>query len=171
MERQADLKVGLSALLAVALFVGATACGPPASLTNSFRSADETAMAMLDAVAAKDRARLEAIAVGEREFEEHVWPELPAARPERNLPLSYVWGDLHQKSGAGLDLVLERHGTKRYELQRVRFRDVTRYPSYVVHRDASFDVIDAAGKPQTIRLSGSMLEKDGRWKIFSYVVD
>jgi hypothetical protein len=41
----------------------------------------------------------------------------------------------------------------------------------VVHRESSFHVVDADGTQQTIRLTGSMIEKDGRWKIFSYVVD
>ena len=157
--------------MVVALFAGATACHRTVPLTDSFSSADEVAAALLDAVAVSDRARLEAIALNEHEFEEHVWPDLPAARPERNLPLSYVWGELHQKSQSGVTTVLARHGGKRYRLQRVRFRDQTRYPSYVVHREASFDVLDSHGKPLTIQMSGSMVEKDDRWKIFSYVVD
>jgi hypothetical protein len=160
-----------SFLKAVAPLVGAAACNRPAALTDSFSSADEAARAMLDAVATKDRTRLEAIALNEREFKDHVWPELPAARPERNLPFSYVWGDLHQKSTQALTVLLARQGGKRYQLQRVRFSDMTQYPSYVVHRESSFDVIDAAGKPQAMQLSGSMFEQNGRWKIFSYVVD
>ena len=50
----------------------------------------------------RDRARLDALALSEQEFRDHVWPDLPAARPERNLPFSYVWGDLHQKSNISL---------------------------------------------------------------------
>jgi hypothetical protein len=158
-------------LLAVASLVGAAACNRRSPLTNTFGSADEAARALLDSVAAKDRERLEAMAVNEREFKEHVWPELPAARPDRNLPFSYVWGDLHQKSQLGLAAILERHGGHRYRLQRVGFGGVTEYASYVVHRDSSFDVIDDAGQQRTVQLCGSMLEEGGRWKIFSYVID
>ncbi len=53
------------------------------------------------------------LALNEIEFREQVWPELPAARPERNLPFSYVWGDLRQKSDANLERTLARHGGRR----------------------------------------------------------
>jgi hypothetical protein len=42
---------------------------------------------------------------------------------------------------------------------------------YVVHRDASFRVRGPDGVEQTLRACGSMLEKDGAWKAFSYVTN
>jgi hypothetical protein len=47
----------------------------------------------------------------------------------------------------------------------------TQYPSYRVHRETAIRVRDAAGTESEIRLFGSSLEKDGMWKVFSYVVD
>jgi hypothetical protein len=41
----------------------------------------------------------------------------------------------------------------------------------VVHREAALTVRDPAGMEREIRVCGSMLEKDGGWKVFSYVVD
>ena len=73
---------------------------PP--LANTSASPEALAAAVLDALARGDRARLDALALTEQEFRDHVWPDLPAARPERNLPFSYVWGDLHQKSNLSL---------------------------------------------------------------------
>jgi hypothetical protein len=134
-------------------------------------SPDALAGAVLDALSQHDRARLEALAVSEQEFRDHVWPDLPAARPERNLPFSYVWGDLHQKSSLSLTRVLAEHGGRRHTLQRVTFAGVTRYAHYTVHRDATFAVADAVGAVQMIRVCGSFLEKDGAWKVFSYVVN
>ena len=165
--------VGMSrrgVLLGLVSLVSA-ACNHPTPLSDSFGSADEAARAVIAAVAAKNRVRLETIALTEREFREHVWPELPASRTERNLPFSYVWGDLRQKSGMGLSMILERHGGKRYQLQRVRFDAMTPYASYEVHRQSTFDVTDEAGEQQTVQLCGSMIVKGGRWKIFSYVID
>jgi hypothetical protein len=145
--------------------------GVPAPLANAQASADGVARAVLDALARQDRATLDALALGEQEFKDHVWPDLPAARPERNLPLSYVWGDLHQKSRLALSETLERHGGRHYELQDVAFAGETKYAGYTVHRTATLHVRDDSGVASAIRVCGSMLEMDGAWKVFSYVVD
>jgi hypothetical protein len=145
-------------------------CGAP-PLVNAQRSAEGVASAVLDALARRDRAQLETLALNEAEFRDHVWADLPAARPERNLPLSYVWGDLHQKSTASLTQTLDTHGGRRYELLGVDFEDRTDYGAYRVHRTATLRVRDASGQAQMIRVCGSMIERDGAWKVFSYLVD
>ena len=151
--------------------LGGIACNSVPPLADASASAEALAAAVLDALAGGDRPRLDAVALTEREFRDHIWPDLPAARPERNLPFSYVWGDLHQKSRIGLSQTIARYGGKRHELRRVAFGGKTPYGHYTVHRDTTFDVVDASGVPQTIRVCGSFVEKDGAWKVFSYVVD
>ena len=147
------------------------ACRAAPPLANTLESPEALGRALLDAVAQRDRSRLDALALSEREFRDHVWPDLPAARPERNLPFSYVWGDLHQKSQISLSKALEQHGGKRYTLHRVRFRGQTQYAHYVVHGEATFDVVDPAMAARALRVCGSFIQKDGGWKVFSYVVD
>ena len=149
-------RLGLGIWLVVGLTPG---CGSP-PLVNTQRSALGVASAVL-----------EALALNEAEFRDHVWPTLPAARPERNLPLSYVWGDLHQKSTASLTQTLDTHGGRRYDLLGVDFEDRTDYGTYRLHRQATLRVRDASGRADVIRVCGSMIEKDGTWKVFSYVVD
>jgi hypothetical protein len=153
------------------LGAGSGACSRVPPLANTANSPEALASAVLDALSRRDRARLDALALSEQEFRDHVWPDLPAARPERNLPFSYVWGDLRQKSNIGLARTLDAYGGKRHTLQRVSFAGVTPYAHYAVHRDATFAVVDDGGSPQTLRVCGSLLEKDGVWKVFSYVVD
>ena len=127
---------------------------------------------MLDAVARRDTESLRGLALNEEEFREHVWPELPAARPERNLPFSFVWGDLRQKSEQSMGVTMARHGGRRYRLVSVQFAgEATRYPSYTVHRETVVRVRDEQGMETDLRLFGSSLEKDGAWKVFSYVAD
>jgi hypothetical protein len=159
-------------VLVIALGVcGGIGCRTVPPLADMSASSEALAAAVLDALARGDRARLDTIALTEREFRDHIWPDLPAARPERNLPFSYVWGDLHQKSRIGLSQTIARYGGKRHELRRVTFGGKTPYGAYTVHRDTTFDVVDASGVPETIRVCGSFVEKDGAWKVFSYVVD
>jgi hypothetical protein len=151
--------------------VGVSACSGVPPLANASASPEALAGAVLDALSRRDRARLDALALSEQEFRDHVWPDLPAARPERNLPFSYVWGDLRQKSNISLAKVFDAYGGERHTLQGVTFAGATPYAHYKVHRNATFSVVDASGAPATIRVCGSFLEKDRAWKVFSYVVD
>jgi hypothetical protein len=129
-------------------------------------------MAVLSRIEQRDSAALRALALNEEEFREQVWPELPAARPERNLPFSYVWGDLRQKSETYLERTLAHHGGRKYVLVSVRGTgETTRYPSYTVSRDTVLTVRDETGAEIDLRLFGSTIQKDGAWKVFSYVVD
>ncbi len=143
---------------------------PPLAYTQQSPAA--LAGAVLDALARHDEAALRQLALNESEFGDHVWPELPAARPERNLPRSYVWQDLHQKSDVGLARILAEHGGRRYDLVAIRFRGATTpYQTFVVHRDSIATVVDGAGARHDVPLFGSVIEQDGRFKVFSYVVD
>ena len=162
---------GVLQVVAVIALLAATACSSKPPLANSYSSADALAAAILEALGAGDRIRLEALALNEQEFSDHVWPDLPAARPERNLPLSYVWGDLQQKSQVALSTSLKEHSGRLYQLRQISFAGMTDYAHYRVHRGARFRVVDSAGRETETRLCGSFIEKDGSWKVFSYVVD
>jgi len=157
-------------LLLIALLAGS--CGPSPPLDHALPSAERLASAVLEALARSDRSALERLAVDRDEFERYVWPELPAARPERNLTLDYVWGDLSQKSRLGLLATLNRHGNQRYELVSVRFDGPTsRYAVAEVHRGTVLTVRGPAGQQLQLRLYGSSYSRNGKWKVFSYVVD
>jgi hypothetical protein len=153
---------------AVAVAAGCSSVPP---LQNTRGSAMDLAADVLRAVERKDAAALDALALNETEFRDHVWPELPAARPERNLPFSYVWGDLWQKSRIRRATTLAEQSGQHYELLGVVFDGRTDYESYRVHRATTFRVRDASGMERELRLIGSMIEKNGAWKVFSYVVD
>jgi hypothetical protein len=157
--------------LLMTLAVAAQGCTSVPALANAGESPDALARSVLDGLARNDRTSLEALAVSEQEFRDHVWPDLPSARPERNLPFSYVWGDLRQKSGLSLTRTLATYGGKRFQFERVTFAGVTSYGHYRVHRGTAFQVRDQSGAQTGLRVCGSFLEKDGAWKVFSYVVD
>jgi hypothetical protein len=164
-----ELTPRIATILTV-LGVAVAGCAIEPPLANTERSPEALATSVLQAVARNDRARLEVLALNETEFRDHVWPDLPAARPERNLPFSYVWGDLRQKSEISLSRTLKQQTGKQYTLKSVTFAGSTAYAHYDVHRDATFHVSDASGAETDLRVCGSMIEKDG-WKVFSYVVD
>jgi hypothetical protein len=157
-------------LITCLLGVTAAACGGR-PLTETRESPAAVAEAVLDAVERRDEAALRRLSLDEQEFREAVWPDLPASRPERNLSFGYVWSDLRTKSNAGLGMTLNTHGGRVYELERVAFTRTTQYDTFLVHRDAVLTVRDDAGQRQDLRLFGSIIEKDQRFKVFSYVAD
>ena len=126
---------------------------------------------MLGAIQRRDLARLHDLALDAREFERRVWPGLPAAQPGRNLPWSYVWTELRQKSDTMLKRTLSDHGGTRYVLEHVSFQGETKYGTYFVHRRSVLAVRDERGDRHELRVLGSMIEADGGWKVFSYVVE
>jgi hypothetical protein len=143
-----------------------------AVLSETKASPEAVAEAVLAALADGDREALQRLALTEEEFTRAVWPELPSSRPERNLTVDYVWGDLNQKSRGFLQTLLNEHGGQRYRLVSVDFDGgVTEYETFRVHRDSRVTVEDAAGERRDVRLFGSVLEADGRYKLLSYVID
>jgi hypothetical protein len=163
------LGLGIRFIISAFLFA---ACGAPAALPNAHESPDALSRAVLEALAERDADALHALALDKGEFAGHVWPELPAARPARNLSSSFVWGDLNQKSNITLRATLAAHGGKQYDFVSIRFLGKkTDYRSYRVHRESELTVKDAEGNERQLRLFGSMIEKGGRYKVFSYVID
>ncbi|MGH9308533.1 MAG: hypothetical protein ACRD1U_04120 [Vicinamibacterales bacterium] len=168
---------GLPALrLVLVVALCAAACAgrrqQDAALEHSFESLDALATSVLDAVASRDRDRLEQLALSEHEFRTIVWPALPAARPERNLTWDYVWSDLRQKSRASVMALLFRHGGRRYTLLGVKhLGKTTQYADFEVQRATELSVATSTGERATVRLFGSTIRRHGRFKLFSYNVD
>lgn len=160
----------MRSLVAAALALALVACGPH-PLPGTQPSAEKLAREVLSALARRDHLRLAALALTEEEFERRIWPGLPAARPERNMPWSYVWLDLRQKSEAMLQRTVAEHGGRPYTLESVRFEGPSSdHGPYRVHRDTVFVVHESLERKE-LRLVGAMVEAESRWKVFSYVVD
>ena len=112
------------------------------------------------------------ILVDKDEFRLYVWPWLPASRPERGVPLEYAWGELSQKSRSAVASSFSRYKGRNLELVSVRFQgDVTDYGSFRVHRESRLRVKDESGDELTLALFGSVMEWNGRYKLWSYVTD
>ena len=169
-------RVGVSLVVlltsAVALFASLNAARTgPAPLANALSSPEALAEAVIDAMHARDLERLRSLALTEGEFRAHVWPYLPASRPERNVPFDFVWNVLHQNSEGYLRQTIG--GLEDLpELRRVEFAGETSvYGDVTVHRETELVIGAANTDERRIRLLGSMIEQDGTWKVFSYVVD
>ena len=165
-------RLGQGLVLVLITLTTVGGCNPVSVLEHAESSPELLTVAVLEALEKRDEARLRQLALSEREFREIVWPELPAAKPERNLPFSLVWSDLRVKSDAALAGTLQEYGGRKLVLSDIWFRAGTeQYQSYIVYRIPTLRVIDEAGIDHEIRLFGSILERGGRFKVFSYIID
>jgi hypothetical protein len=169
--RRAGVSLAVILVAAVGVFASLNVARTrPAPLANGHPSPQALAGAVLQAMTAGDLERLRAMALTEEEFRAHVWPHLPASRPERNVPFDFVWDMLQQNSDGYLRQSVSRvHDVP--ALLRVEFAgETSTYGDVAVHRDT--ELVVAAGEGEArIRLLGSMIEQNGAWKVFSYVVD
>ena len=156
--------------LCLVLLLAALGCRQP--LNHAQPTPEALSQAVLAALAQRDTGRLRALALNESEFRDVVWPELPAARPERNLTADYVWNDLRVKSDVGLAGVVAEHGGTNHTFVRLEFAgETTQYRTYLVRRDAIVIVKDADQRERRLKLFGSVFEGAGGFKVYSYVVD
>lgn len=144
----------------------------PAPVAQTFASPEALAAAVLDGFVRKDRAALERLAISRQEFADHVWAELPASRPERNLSARFVWSDLAAKSRRHLTRNLGLTLPTGARLSGIEFSgETSRYGALTFRRGSVVTVTDGEGRAVKVRLFGSMLEQNGRYKVFSYVTD
>lgn len=167
-----QLRQPVIALLGALLSILLTGCGatPQPAWSDSHESAAALATAVLDALAASDESRLARLALSEAELRDTVWPALPASREQVNMPWNYFWREHAQRNTGYLRTLLAKHGGKGYALESVSFDGQTTYGDVTIHREPALDLRTAAG-PQRLRLFGSMAERGGRWKLYSFVVD
>ncbi len=161
-------------LFLLSLLLAVSACGrgnDPIPFTPGYESKDAAVTAFLQALAARDRDTLMAQAVSQTEFLKHIWPALPASRPDVGMPADRAWTEQAQRNANFLAQTLGEHGGRRYELVAASFDGTaTKYGSFTIHPKTTLDIRDEFGVRE-VRLFGSMIESGGRWKIYSFVVD
>jgi hypothetical protein len=165
--------------LVLAAVLATAACSTPAEptrsaepLANTFDSPEALAQGVLDALAKRDLRRLNSLALSEAEFKAHVWPELDTSRPERNVPFDYAWGQMKQRSDGSLAGTMGRYGGRTLRFVQTRFTgEATKYQTFTVIRESEVVAADEMGRELILRLYGSAMVKDGRYKLYSFVVD
>jgi hypothetical protein len=160
-------------LLAV-MVVGVAGCSATPTvvpLSPAYESKDAAVTAFLQSLTARDATALSQQVVNQSEFLKHVWPALPASRPDVGMPSDRAWTDQAQRNAGFLAQLLAEHGGRRYELVAASFASApTTYGTFTIHPKTRLDIRDGAGVRE-LRLFGSMIESGGRWKVYSFVVD
>jgi len=146
---------------------------PPAPryLAHAAASPEMLSRDFLAALAISDVPALKRARITKDEFTWYVWPELPASRLP-NVTSEFAWSQATLNSLSGLGGLLNQYSGRRFEFVRIRFAGGARdHSSYRVHYDSRLTVRDESGEEFEVKLFGSMLEMDGRFKLFSHVID
>lgn len=143
------------------------------SLEGAAASPRELVAHVLDAIVERDTAALVSMLVDADEYAEIVYPELgahyAAARDTRIETRQFLWE--HQRLDAlkGMRSALRELGGRRLTFVTVEFTEgEKRFPSYRLMEGAVVSVTEADGAPATLHMLGTLIEKDGRYKLLSY---
>ena len=138
-----------------------------APFPGSTVSMDDLGRTVLRALAAGDPAALGVLRLGEREHNEVVWPELPAARPEVNFPVDFAWENIQRRNARELERALPWYLGRDLEHVRVECRGgLAVFETFRVHRNC-WEVF-RVGEEGVLeaQLFKDVLERGGGYKIF-----
>lgn len=145
----------------------------PVPLMGGRPAADSLVAAVLDGLGRSDTALLKELLVTRDEYMKVIYPELgkhwPGARDGRPEIAEALWTNHAGNAMKGLRRALRDLGGQQLSLKRVEFADGTKeYVSYTTHEGTIVTAADARGKERTIGAIGSIVEKDGVFKLLSY---
>lgn len=145
----------------------------PAPLANGRSSIDSLLAAALDGIRQNDTATLKSLLITREEYLNIIYPELgkhwSGARDMRPEISDVLWTNHAGNSMKGLRRALRDLGGRDLKLEKVEFADGEKeYVSYVTHEGTVLTVKDGKGKNYRIGAIGSIVEKDGVFKLLSY---
>ncbi len=137
-----------------------------------FGSADELARGVAQALSANDRKELDRFRISRDEYMAIVWPELPVSKIEQWKSQSgFVWSQHAAKSDAGLRLILDRFGGKNLTIRSVKCEaPAQEYASFRLYVRPAIEVADQSGAKPADPVLGTIIERSGRFKVFSYSI-
>jgi hypothetical protein len=139
-----------------------------AQLSNAASSVDELMALVLEALAHADPAALDALRLTEEEHREILWPADPGQAS--GAPLDLAWDMLDRRSRSGVHKAIAEHGGRTLNLTGVEFtRGTEPRGSYALYRGPVLYTRDSSrGESLELRFLGSVIERDGRWKLVSF---
>ncbi len=136
---------------------------------HSLDSPDSLGQAVVDALNSADIAGLDRLRVQRAAYLEWVWPAFPASRPPSNFPGEFAWSNLNKKCNAGMKRWVAQYGGRTLTFVDIRFESPSQdYDRFRLLRGTVLTVRDSAGRKQELRILGSVIVKDTRYKLLSY---
>ncbi len=132
-------------------------------------SLDQLGLAVVDALNRKDIAQLNRLRVQRQEYLAWIWPAFPASRPPSNFPGEFAWSNLNTKCNIGMRKWMNRYGGQHLQFVSIRFdQPQENYDGFHLLRGTVLTLQNAAGEKQELEILGSVVVKNGRYKLLSY---
>ena len=170
MNRISERTVYITYILLTALLVYSSLVGCEKSVwKNSLDSPDQLGLAVVDALNEKDIAQLNRLRVQRKAYLDWIWPAFPTSRPPSNFPGDFAWSNLNTKCNIGMKKWLARYGGHNLKFVDIRFdQPQETYEGFQLLRGTVLTLENADGEKQELKILGSVVVKDDRYKLLSY---
>lgn len=136
---------------------------------NSLDSPGQLGLAVVDALNRKDVEALNRLRVQREEYLKWLWTAFPASRPPNNFPGDFAWANLNKKCNIGMKKWMARYGGHALQFVDIRFDKPTEtYDGFQLLRGTVLTLQNRAGQKQELKILGSVVVKDNRYKLLSY---
>ena len=136
---------------------------------NGFNSPSEIGQAVVEALNQGDFRGLHQLRVTRKEYLSWMWPAFPASGPPYNYPEEFAWSNLDTKCSRAVKRLIKRHGENNLSFVKLGFEQKTeKYKDFQLLRSTVLTVKNDSGQQKTLKILGSVVEKDGRYKLLSY---
>jgi hypothetical protein len=140
-----------------------------ATLQHASPSRDALVTRFMTAVAAADSSALRDMALNAREFVDLVYPEGPNTKPPYKEDPALVWRTIQNPSQSGFIRLIRRQGEIPTKLVDYRCTGATeKQGKNTLISGCVLRLIDRKGETTSHRYFGSIIERDGTYKIVSY---
>ncbi len=170
MRRISELTVHAAYILLTVLFAYSSFVGCEKRVwENSLDSPDQLGLAVVDALNREDIAQLNRLRVQREEYLDWIWPAFPASHPPNNFPGDFAWSNLNKKCNIGMKKWIAHFGGVNLKFVAIRFdQPKETYEGFQLLRGTVLTLQNAGGEKRELKILGSVVVKDGRYKLLSY---
>ncbi|MGH7459492.1 MAG: hypothetical protein ACREMA_00505 [Longimicrobiales bacterium] len=146
--------------------------GPfPTELEHAAESRDQLVLGFIAALETRDTTTMRSLAVTSREFIELYYPHSPYARPPYKQSPALLWFLMQQNSQKGFSRALDRYGGTPAGFRGIDCQPEPRSQERNRLWDCAVRWTPGPGKPDRMKLFGTIIEREGRFKFLTYAND
>lgn len=132
---------------------------------NSLDSPDQLGLAVVDALNSRNIEKLNEFRVQRGEYLSWIFPVFP----KTGLPADFAWSNLNKKCNVGMKRWIKRLGGRNLRFVEMRFDKPTQtYDGFELLRGTVLRVKNATGQELDLKILGSVVKKNNRYKLLSY---
>jgi hypothetical protein len=138
---------------------------------NWFDTPEDLARRVVEAVRTKDVPTLRDLRVSEKLYKEELCPAFLASKPRHTMNVDFHWNLLQVNALEGMREILNRYGGQPIEYRGLEDPDeIEEYGTFRLWRRVRVRIqLEGKEKEISARLFGAIVERNGRFKLLSYV--